>query len=140
MGYAASCSTSFACLYCVYGRSLVQCETTHGVYEFRRGFCTLVLSFRFILAARNAPSKTYRQHVQMLCVKHYDFLTYSTVQSVGHCVLAGTITAIPLHKVDGSSVLYNSAPTKVATVHITTRLQMVNAIPQSKLGWQRRLS
>ena len=22
----------------------VQCETTHGVYEFRRGFCTLVLS------------------------------------------------------------------------------------------------
>ena len=30
-----------------YGRSLalaVQCETTHGVYEFRRGFCTLVLS------------------------------------------------------------------------------------------------
>ena len=36
-----------ACLYCVYGRSLalaVQCETTHGVYEFRRGFCTLVLS------------------------------------------------------------------------------------------------
>ena len=23
----------------------VQCETTHGVYEFRRGFCTLVLSF-----------------------------------------------------------------------------------------------
>ena len=36
-----------ACLYCVYGRSLalaVQCETTHGVYDFRRGFCTLVLS------------------------------------------------------------------------------------------------
>ena len=34
--------------HCVYGRSLalaVQCETTHGVYEFRRGFCTLVLSF-----------------------------------------------------------------------------------------------
>ena len=30
----------------VYGRSLalaVQCETMHGVYEFRRGFCTLVL-------------------------------------------------------------------------------------------------
>ena len=28
------------------GRSLalaVQCETTHGVYEFSRGFCTLVL-------------------------------------------------------------------------------------------------
>ena len=33
---------------CVYGRSLalaVQCETTHSVYEFRRGFCTLVLSY-----------------------------------------------------------------------------------------------
>ena len=32
---------------CVYGRSLalaVQYETMHGVYEFRRGFCTLVLS------------------------------------------------------------------------------------------------
>ena len=31
----------------VYGRSLalaVQYETMHGVYEFRRGFCTLVLS------------------------------------------------------------------------------------------------
>ena len=30
--------------HCVYGRSLalaVQCETMHGVYEFRRGFCTL---------------------------------------------------------------------------------------------------
>ena len=29
--------------HCVYGRSLalaVQCETTHGVYDFRRGFCT----------------------------------------------------------------------------------------------------
>ena len=24
----------------------VQCETMHGVYEFRRGFCTLVLSFQ----------------------------------------------------------------------------------------------
>ena len=24
--------------------SFVQCETTHSVYEFRRGFCTLVLS------------------------------------------------------------------------------------------------
>ena len=38
------CST--ACLYG--GRSLAlafQCETMHGVYEFRRGFCTLVLSF-----------------------------------------------------------------------------------------------
>ena len=37
----------------MYGRSLalaVQCETTHGVYEFRRGFCTLVLSF--IIAAK----------------------------------------------------------------------------------------
>ena len=33
--------------HCVYGRSLAQCETTHGVYEFRRGFCTLVLSLRF---------------------------------------------------------------------------------------------
>ena len=34
-------------LYCVYGRSLalaVQCETTH---EFRRGFCTLVLSLEY---------------------------------------------------------------------------------------------
>ena len=34
--------------HCVYGMSLalaVQCETTHGVYEFRRGFCTLVLSY-----------------------------------------------------------------------------------------------
>ena len=33
--------------HCVYGRSLalaVQCETMHGVYEFRRGFCTLVFS------------------------------------------------------------------------------------------------
>ena len=38
--------------YCVYGRSLalaVQCETTHGVYEIRRGFCTLVLSFFTVL-------------------------------------------------------------------------------------------
>ena len=38
---------NFVCIYhCVYGRSLalaVQCETTHGVYDFRRGFCTLVL-------------------------------------------------------------------------------------------------
>ena len=31
-------------VYSVYGRSLAQCETTHGVYELRRGFCTLVLS------------------------------------------------------------------------------------------------
>ena len=34
---------------CVYGRSLalaVQCETTHGVYEFRRGFCTFSALFR----------------------------------------------------------------------------------------------
>ena len=40
-----ACAVYTACL-CVYGRSLalaVQCETTHGVYEFRRGFCTLVL-------------------------------------------------------------------------------------------------
>ena len=29
--------------YCV--ALAVQCETTHGVYEFRRGFCTSVLSF-----------------------------------------------------------------------------------------------
>ena len=29
---------------CVW-KVLVQCETMHGVYEFRRGFCTLVLSF-----------------------------------------------------------------------------------------------
>ena len=38
--------------YCVYGRFLalaVQCETTHGVYEFRRGFCTLVLSFSLVV-------------------------------------------------------------------------------------------
>ena len=37
--------------HCVYGRSLalaVQCETTHGVYDFRRGFCTLVLSFSML--------------------------------------------------------------------------------------------
>ena len=36
--------------HCVYGRSLalaVQCETMHGVYEFRRGFCTLVLSLTY---------------------------------------------------------------------------------------------
>ena len=35
-----------------YGRFLalaVQCETTHGVYEFRRGFCTLVLSFSLVV-------------------------------------------------------------------------------------------
>ena len=33
---------NFVCIYhCVYGRSLalaVQCETTHGVYDFREGF------------------------------------------------------------------------------------------------------
>ena len=29
---------------CVW-KVLGTCETTHGVYEFRRGFCTLVLSF-----------------------------------------------------------------------------------------------
>ena len=29
---------------CVFLALAVQCETTHGVYEFRRGFCTLVLS------------------------------------------------------------------------------------------------
>ena len=45
-----ACAVYTACLvyHCVYGRSLalaVQCETTHGVYEFHRGFCTLVLSF-----------------------------------------------------------------------------------------------
>ena len=40
-------SLSSSVYHCVHGRSLalaVQCETTHGVYEFRRGFCTLVLS------------------------------------------------------------------------------------------------
>ena len=44
--------------YCVYGRSLalaVQCETTHGVYEFRRGFCTLVLSFSLVSGKVNNP-------------------------------------------------------------------------------------
>ena len=38
--------------HCVYGRSLalaVQYETVHGVYEFRRGFCTLVLSLESVL-------------------------------------------------------------------------------------------
>ena len=37
----------YTACHCVYGRSLalaVQYETMHGVYEFRRGFCTLVLS------------------------------------------------------------------------------------------------
>ena len=31
----------------------VQCETMHGVYEFRRGFCTLVLSL--LPATRTEP-------------------------------------------------------------------------------------
>ena len=36
---------SLSILYIVCMEALaVQCETTHGVYEFRRGFCTLVLS------------------------------------------------------------------------------------------------
>ena len=43
-----ACLWAVYCIYhCVYGRSLalaVQCETAHGVYDFRRGFRTLVLS------------------------------------------------------------------------------------------------
>ena len=45
--HSLSIGISSIVYHCVYGRSLalaVQCETTHGVYEFRRGFCTLVLS------------------------------------------------------------------------------------------------
>ena len=41
---------------CVMGRSLalaVQCETMHGVYEFRRGFCTLVLSLNNCIYLRS---------------------------------------------------------------------------------------
>ena len=44
--HSLSIGISSIVYHCVYGRSLalaVQCETTHGVYEFRRGFCTLVL-------------------------------------------------------------------------------------------------
>ena len=49
-----------ACLYyCVYGRSLVQCETTHGVYEFRRGFCTLVLSCYHVFVHLHTRTHTH---------------------------------------------------------------------------------
>ena len=37
-----ACAVNTACLLVV--ALAVQCETTHGVYEFRRGFCTSVLS------------------------------------------------------------------------------------------------
>ena len=40
---------SLSILYIVCMEALaVQCETTHGVYEFRRGFCTLVLSYTYV--------------------------------------------------------------------------------------------
>ena len=44
-----------------YGRSLalaVQCETTHGVYEFRRGFCTLVLSLSCVCVSVSVCSRS----------------------------------------------------------------------------------
>ena len=44
--------------YCVYGRSLalaVQCETTHGVYEFRRGFA-------FIISVIHSRDRVCRLH------------------------------------------------------------------------------
>ena len=37
-----ACAVYTAVYHCV--ALAVQCETTHGVYEFRRGFCTSVLS------------------------------------------------------------------------------------------------
>ena len=36
---------------------VVQCETMHGVYEFRRGFCTLVLSLTMFLQIRQWSTK-----------------------------------------------------------------------------------
>ena len=40
-----ACAVYTACLLVYHCVALaVQCETTHGVYEFRRGFCTSVLS------------------------------------------------------------------------------------------------
>ena len=45
-----ACAVYTACLLVYHCVALaVQCETTHGVYEFRRGFCTSVLSFASVL-------------------------------------------------------------------------------------------
>ena len=47
---------------CVW-KVLGTCETTHGVYEFRRGFCTLVLSFTNVIATLTITLRD-RQYVQ----------------------------------------------------------------------------
>ena len=43
--HVRACAVYPLCVWTVLGMALaVQYETMHGVYEFRRGFCTLVLS------------------------------------------------------------------------------------------------
>ena len=57
--YIHSLSIGICIYHCVYGRSLalaVQCETTHGVYDFRRGFCTLVLFILCVCVSALAAS------------------------------------------------------------------------------------
>ena len=59
---ACAVSIYTACLYIVCMEALaVQCETTHGVYEFRRGFCTLVLSLSSVFTTRSRPDSTHWQ-------------------------------------------------------------------------------
>ena len=70
-----------------YGRSLalaVQCETTHGVYDFRRGFCTLVLSFTTVLEFVPLACSSCCQlclHWLLYCVK----LSSRYFENLYHC-------------------------------------------------------
>ena len=59
----------------------VQCETTHGVYEFRRGFCTLGLSLSCVSVcvsvypsvpalAASASFETSKQRYSRVSLRH----------------------------------------------------------------------
>ena len=69
------CSIQPVYSHCVYGRSLalaVQYETVHGVYEFRRGFCTLVLSLESVL-----QSGIHDNFLHSISTGQYDAHTHS---------------------------------------------------------------
>ena len=52
-----ACAVYTACLLVYHCVALaVQCETTHGVYEFRRGFCTSVLSLSCVCVSMSVPA------------------------------------------------------------------------------------
>ena len=72
----------------MYGRSLalaVQCETTHGVYDFRRGFGTLVLSLLLLLVKLSLiqnggenihailKSHTFEKASELYIQKHFEW-------------------------------------------------------------------